>query len=263
MALWLIANTAGRAAAQIVATDTADAATSPQGAVNSVRGGPRHLKWTSDSATAARRIAYVEKGGTLTADFCCVVDARAHLGETLKVISFSAYPGTETELSSETISTDNLVGIGRQDYVFPFSSKLTGQDGFAVEFSATDYEKTARQIFFGEGLEFSQSPGGSEIIVSPLPIHQEAFIFEGQPFHLYAQATVVVSDVSRELLHDYMQLRDRHREPMFLYDDTGTALIGQALEHKLWHVIIVEDSITPIDNDEHQIEWTLGILRPW
>lgn len=263
MSLWLLANTVGRASAQIVASDTSDVAISDQSKVGIVRGGPRHLKWTSDHATAARRIAYVEKGGSLVADFCVVVDAKAHDGSNLKVIEFTAYGGTESNLDSRTLGTSDYVGIGRQDFVYKFSSKQSSKQGFAVEFGGTSYRKTARQVFFAEGIEFSEHPDGSQITVQPVSIHEQAFTFKGHPYHLYAQASIVFTNVTRATLDAYQQLKQNHPEPMFLYDSSGTASIGNAIEHKLWHCVIDEDVFTPINDDAFNVEMTLGILRSW
>lgn len=261
MSIWLLANTVGQECAQIVATDTSDAATSSQDKVGVIKGGQRHLKWTSDHATAARRVAYVDKTSNLTADFCVVTDAVAHNGKNLKIIEFTTYPGTETNLFNATLAGTDFIGSGAQDFVYKFPTQQTSKQGFAVEFGSTDYQKTARQVYFSQGLEFPDMPGNYEIELQRVSIHEPPAEHYGQRYKLWALATLAASEVTKAQLQTYIQLWKE--DPVFFYDTSGTAQIGNAIEEKLWHCIILQEQITPVHDDSHRIDWTLGLLRSW
>lgn len=259
MSIWVIANTVGYSCAQLVATDTSDAATSTQANVSTVRGGPRHLKWTSDHATAARRIAYVDKTGNLAANFVCMVDAAAHVGKNVKIIEFTSYGGTEANIDSRTLDTADLAGYQSQDWVYKFSSTYSSKQAFAIEFGATDYQKTARQIYVGEGLEFSDVPPNYEISLSRVSIREPLVEYKGQRYKLWATASLSVTEVSKSLLQSYENLYKD--DPLFFYDSSGTNTIGNAIEEKFWHAVVLSEQITPLENDVHQIDWQLGLLR--
>lgn len=134
------------------------------------------MKWTSDDATAARRISYVNTRGNLDANFAVVVDAFAHIGKVQKIISSATYSSVETELDSRTLQSSDMVGIGGSDFVFPFSSRLTDQEAFSVSYTDTDYEKTARQIYFSDGIELSEISARENISITRLPIDRKSVV---------------------------------------------------------------------------------------
>ena len=261
MSIWLLANTVGENAKRFLATDISDSAISDQSKVHAIRGGGRHLKWTSDDATAARRLAYVEPSGSLVADWCVIVDAKAHEDKQIRVVEFSTYASSETNLTTTTLSSSDFVGVASQDYVYQFSSKQSSKQGFAVEFSDTDYEKTARQIYFSEGIELADMPAGSTIKVERVSINEGAVEHGGNYYHLWGTATLPVSCVSRASLDTYLELDKR--EPVFFYDTSGTTQIGNAIENKLWHCIIMRHSFEPKHDDQTDITFELGILKHW
>jgi hypothetical protein len=257
MSIWVLANTVAEYAARVVATDTTPTATSDQSKVGCIKGGPRHLKWTSDHATAARRLSYVNKNGILDANFCVVVDAKAHDGKTQTIISSATYSSSETTLDSRTLGASDYVGIGGRDFVFPFAADEANRQAFSVGYTSTDYRKTARQIYFSQGIEFDAMPASSQISIQPASIHAAAFPYMGQYYSLWGQATLEFQDVSRATLDAFLELP--RTDPMFLYDDTE----GDALPETLWHCIILAEKVVPLFDDDHYLGLQVGILRDW
>lgn len=257
MSIIILANTVSELAAQVVATDLTPTATSSQSNVGCIRGGPRHLKWTSDSATAARRLNYVNKIGNLAADYCVVVDAIAHDGEEQQIIASATYSSSETNLDTRTLQASDYVGIGSSDFVFPFSARLSSQEAFSVAYTATDYEKTARQIYFCDSIELGEHGAESRISYSRSSIHSAAVPFAGQYYHLWGFANVEFEGVNRAALDAFLDMP--RTDPIFLYDDSG----GDAIPEILWHCIILSEQISPQFDNDNLLNLTLGILRDW
>lgn len=258
MSIWLLPNTAGHAAALIEATDTSGTSESDQSKVGCIRGGPRHLKWTSEEATAAARLAYVESTNGLTADFCVIVDAADHNGKAISIRYATTYPGTTVEIDSDTLST--YVGSGGTDYVNQFS-KESSREAFILEFSATDYQKTARQVYFCEGLEFVDLAERSVTTRQRVSVNAPAIEFHGHYYKLWGRVELTLSQVPRADLDTYLELPKY--DPVFFYDDSGSSSIGNTIDEKLWHALILEDQVKDIGDDIHEIKFVLGILRHW
>jgi hypothetical protein len=262
MSIWLLANTVGDNAAQIVATDTSDSSSGiNQTGVASIKGGPRHLKWTASHATAARRLAYVNKSGGLVADFCVIVDAKAHDGKQVDIVEFTTYGTTESDVDSRTLADSDYVGTSGRDFVHQFSAKQSSKQGFAVEFAGTDYQKTARQIYFSEGLEFADMPDFATIQIERVGYHAEPVEHFGSFYHLEALASFKVSEVSRADLNTFLGLWKE--DPVFFYDSSGSSQVGTAIEDKIWHSIIMNYRVLPVHDDSNEIEFDIGILRAW
>ncbi len=252
MSLVLLANTVADAAAQILQTDTSDAATTG-GLIQCIEQGSRFTYWNS-GVTAARRAAYVNKTNKLSADYLVLIDAINHLGKQIKVLEWSDYAATGTTLLTKTLGSSDLVGHGGRDYVYAFSSLQTDKEAFGIELSTTDYTKTLTALYFSEGLSFDYFLADRSVEYAPVSIHDAPVILGNDRYFLTARMQFTVGNVSQDTVNDYLALPDT--EPVFFYDASGNTL-----EHKLLHCIILESEVQELFNDFYSIRFVVGIIR--
>lgn len=260
MGLWLLANTVGRDAAELRLTNNGNG---PVGASESVgidvlRGGPRSLKWVQTGGTDARKFAYINKSGLGAATHCVVVDAAAHGGANVDVIGWEDYTSDSTVMHGAAMTP--LVGIDGSDWVFELTTEFTAAEAYGITFPA-GYEKTVRQVYFCNGLEFSQSVG--PVPFTRVPVHAPAVQHCGNFYKLHATAALTLGPVTRAKMDKFYSLP--LHEPVFLYDDTGEGDVGDHLPQRLWHCILMgNDSTVPYQDNTSEllfIDLDLGILK--
>lgn len=259
MGLWLLANTVARDAAEIRVTDNTNVqvADSEAEGIGVIRGGPRSLKWTQ-SGTDARRIVYVNRSGLGTATHCVIVDAVLHEGETIHVWGWDDYAASGSAMHGAAPTP--LVGIDQTDWVFELTTSFPDAEAFGVNFPS-GYEKTVRQIYFCNGLDFDHAVGPVQF--TRVPVHSPAVQHCGHYFKLHATASITLGPITRAKLETFNSLP--LHDVVFLYDDTGSSEEGDHIPHKLWQCIVIgqESTVAYQDNTSELLflDLELGLLK--
>jgi len=252
MSLILLANTVADAAAQIIQTDSSDVATA-SGHHECVEQGTRLTYWNA-GATAARRIAYINKTNKLSADYMVLLDAVNHVGYSLKTLSWSDYPSTLTTHETKTLAAEDLVGPNARDYVYAFSSLQSNKEAFGIELASSGYNKTVTSLYFGVGFEMNYFAAERGLEYSPIPEGAQPVQYKRDLYFLSGQLSFDVGNLTQDDIDSFYALPDQ--EPMLLYDASG-----DILEHKLLHCILLNADIHAAFNDLYAISFSFGVIR--
>lgn len=218
----LITNTVWRDCAQILVTNTSHTATADESNIENITRGPRHLEGAI-SGTAARRIAYVNKRGTLSAN-CCVITRADRLTSGYTIRKYATYSSSATTIETSG-SAPTCIGLNSDDYVTTFTA-ATSQQAFSLENASTS-AKVVGKLYFGTSIDFS-NPLPPEI--SPAWGVQ---VVKRRAYSVREQLVMQFENVSRTLAQSLDQSYRLQEEPCFLYDSAGTLL-----EDKLWHCVL-------------------------
>lgn len=255
MSILLLANTAYANTAQLVVTDTSDVATTDQAGIYTITGASRQLAWTSN-ATSDRRIAYVNKAGTLSCTHVVLTRADKHVNHTIQIHSFETYSSSSTlQYNSGSAFADTLIGPLAQDWVKPLT--MSSKQGLSMSFLAGtggNYTKVIHSLYFCSALTLSY-PGPIQIVPQPFP---SRYRVKHNSFPIDEVRRYTADALSRA---DVLTLERTYKikeNPVFLYDADGTLI-----REKLAHGIIQDYRISRIAEDHYVAEIDFARLRNW
>ena len=257
MSLIVLANTVGRDAARMLVTDTSntDSGSGYYATVTKAKSGPRY--WKTALTTGAHRIVYINKTNKLSFDYAVIARAKWHDSYDINILSFTTYPGTADTLS--TITMADYVGPYSCDYVYSRGSVLEDREAVGIEYADTGYTKYFSQIFFCQSLTFEHAQPRMDFQLAPY-MARPVRAFDNY-WYLYATASFTLTNVTTSELDTWWSLPLSYG--FFLYDDSGTATVGDFIEHKLWHCILLSEQVIPIHDEFNNLALQVGILRQW
>lgn len=225
MSFSLIANTAGRAAALVQATDSSNVATDAS-KIRNIVGGPRHLSW-QQTGTAARRLVYVNKTNKLSADTFVMVRADRHVGHSFTLSSWSSYPSTKVDHVTSSNWAPTLVGRNSTDFIQTgLSISATEAVGVLLDSgTAGAYTKTVGQLYFGTAIALP------EPLNSTIEETARSESFHRAVYTVREERSLIFRLISRATLAALEALPVG--EPVFLYDS-----LGKVLAANLYHCVI-------------------------
>lgn len=247
MPLKILFNDVWKNSAQLLVTDGADAATTDYAGIESIARGPRHLEWIQ-SGTGVRRLVYVNKAGTLSANYCYIARAdRMTSGYAIR--KYSAYPASPTTIESSG-SVPTCIGLNTDDYFTSFTL-ATNQQAFSVEFLGS-MQKTVNKIFMGTTLDFDYV---EPVRISPF---WSIILVRRHVYHVMEKANFVLTNVSNSTLQTLQAAYKRNTEPCVIYDPDGT-LIAK----KSFHCIITNLQTGSVFNDINTVQIEACRLREY
>lgn len=259
MGLWLLCNTASEEAADFRLTDDSDVeltAGESEG-LDNLRGGHRGLRFTYDVADTNRFVYTRITSGMTTPTHVVIADADDALGgKELSLLEWETYPGSMGTVASYTPFGETLIGVDGGDWVGVWDSVLIDPPealGIALEGgAAADIGK----LYICAGQEFNYTSG---VDFTRMPVWAPSVLHKGHYYKLYGQARFSATKVTSSELESYLQLPTN--DPVFFYDDTGSTGYGNLIPHKLWHCLILRESIAQGFDNLYQVTFDIGILK--
>lgn len=255
MSLSVLVNNAWQQAAQFKVTDLSDVATSDTDASDNVVRGARHLGY-AQIGTGARRFAYVNKAGGMSADTMVLIDAIKHATHSINVKSWTAFPGTSSSHFSSTNWAPTLIGPNSRDVLMSIGAQ-SAKHGFGIELDSGTggaYTKLVTKLFFGTLMPLNYNPQQSfesAPFWGTVVVRRQSYLVE------YA-ATLAFEHLTSVEFDAWQSLYKLLEEPFFLYDPDGTRL-----PEKLWHVVLPEFTATPLFNNLWNLQLTFYRLRTY
>lgn len=251
MSLLLLPNNVWHDAAQIKVTDSLNVETTDSAGLESVIGGPRSIYWTS-GATDARRIALVNKDGTLSCSHIILARADWHLTKNLSLISWSNYSSTSTTEYSTASFAESLIGPREQDWVYPL--ELSSKQAIGVSFNSTGYTKLVNKFFVSNAITLEHYTAPSFQML-PFPSRHQHL---RQQYLVDRVWNISVEKLTKAEVDTIEAIPNLLSEPLFIYDADGTSIY-----HKLIFGIISDHQVTAAFNDLYQLSLTVRELRQW
>lgn len=245
----------------VFASDTSNVALVDQSKVANLRGGNRHLE--CNLATAGTRFVYLDLSGGLEADCFVVVNADRHNTKSVAIRAWTTYTGSSSDLFSSGSFAETLIGPSGKDWAYIHSSVSTGKQAFSLNLDTGSYAKKVNQFYAGKAVVFPEESATfafTQFFRSKL--EDPPVLFHGNRFHLWGRTSLVLGGVTRSLYNEFLALN--LKEPVFVHDDSGTSTVGNVIEHKMLHAIVMSHALdTPGADNLFNLSLQLGILRHW
>lgn len=255
MTLRLCTNNAFEDCSNILVSDTSHSLTTDTDGIWSVASGPRHLCWTQ-SGTAGRILAYVNKSGNLAWDTFIMTRADRHSGHEFRLRSYATYSSSSTDHISSSNWAPTLVGARSQDFVTTAysGSSLQALGIYLSDGTGGAYAKSVYPFYFCSSFSFPQT---RDIAVTFQNLWLDGIVNR----HLYRfeeRVTLVVNKLTRANVQSLQALPKLLTEPCFLYDDSG-----YLLSDYLWHGLITRLNISQPQDDFHTVTLEFSRLRSY
>lgn len=253
----ILANTVGRDAAEIRITDSSnvDVGASESAGKTIISGGARYLRWTQ-SGTAERRVVYINTNGGLDFTHVFIRNADWHSGQTVDIVSWSSYPSTMTTEMSSVDLDSYLVGPNTLDAVVPLTVD-TSPEAVGIVFPSA-YETKVGQIYFCQAVQFDALVGEhtGEVLPETEPQRQHW----RKHYEIEEQATIMLDGDQSDVdgLADLPK-----REPIVLYDDSGSGGVGHGIADLAAHCLLTRDSAEARADDSYLVALDYEILREY
>lgn len=254
MPLVILTNTVWDDAARVVVTDNTYAETAEQTGLQSITGGHNHYSW-SQSGTADRFVAYVNKVGGLGCTYIVVTHADAFNTHQVQITSWATWTSsTTTEWDSGSSFAETLVGPQSKDWVraVTISNKeaiglnLTGGTGGS-------YAKTLYKVYFSTGftLNYPGVEGSPAVTIEPLPRFSRHTILK-QHYAVTERWTFTAHGLTRAELQTFEQLPFLKTDAFFIYDSAGTLI-----SHKLLQCVMESYQVLGVFDNLYAIQFSV------
>lgn len=251
MAIELITNQLWTQAARVIATDTAGAEVDSTLYPSNVVGGGNHLFY-GPSGAADRRLLYVNMNGGMGINRLIVTRANSFNGLGAYVLSWgAAYPASPTTHFGSVSFAETLVGPLAKDWVYSFSSAITGKYAIGLELGGA-VAKYIGKLYGGTAL--SMKIGAPPVIT---PFWSQVQLFR-QVYLTDFRAEIVFDDLTATDVNTLENLASLKTEPFFLYDADG-----YTFKDKLWHGVLLDLRKVQVHDNLYAVQLSTARIRSY
>lgn len=252
MAVKLLVNALARDAVQIKATDGSNVDLANQDTLFNIVGGARHLFY-QPSLTGTVRACYINTNG-ISADTAILTNADNYAGKALKLINFSTYSSSSSNIYSSASFAETLIGARSQDWVYPFN-QLTNQDAFVLEVAFGGSSINLGKVVFASTFTLSSPNMVEQVSVQP---YWNQVVVAGRHYLTEQRLTCIISNLTDAQVETLESLYKIRELPFFLYDDAADFLTD-----KLWHCVVGSMRSAKSFNDANDVAFELYRLRSY